>query len=167
MTHFPDPEQTWTLGELVVEIARQLERIGTSVSDARVSDAPDARVVRYYQGLGLVDRPLRYEGRRAIYGWRHLVQALATKILQSQGYSLSQVQDAFQNQSFEALENAVRQAMGAPSSSATTPPEPAAPVELRAFALAPGVQLTLDPRLVPDPDGLARQFATLVKGALS
>ncbi len=162
MTHFPDPEQTWTLGELVVEIARQLGRIGTSVSDARVSDAPDARAVRYYQGLGLVDRPLRYDGRKAIYGWRHLVQVLATKLLQSQGYSLAQIQDAFGNQPFDALERAVREAMGAP-----TPAPTEVPAELKAYAVAPGVQLTLDPRLVPDPEGLARQIATLVQGALS
>ena len=164
MTHSIDPQQTWTLGELVVEIARQLDRIGASVSDARVSGAPDARAVRYYQGLGLVERPLRYEGRRAIYGWRHLVQALATKLLQSQGYSLAQIQDAFQAQSFETLERAVLEAMGAP---APVVPPPAALAELRTFELAAGVHLTLDPRLVSDPDGLARRIATLVQGALA
>ncbi|MEZ4317676.1 MAG: MerR family transcriptional regulator [Myxococcota bacterium] len=158
----PDRTRTFTLGELVVESARRLAHIGASVSDERVSDAPDARGVRYYQGLGLVDRPLRYEGRQAIYGWPHLVQVLAVKILQSQGYSLAQVQQAFAAQPFAALEAAVLEAMGARA------PEPRGDLpHLVTYELAPGVQLTLDPRTVADPEGLARQIHHLVKGVLS
>ncbi|MCB9673909.1 MAG: MerR family transcriptional regulator [Alphaproteobacteria bacterium] len=162
----PDRTRTYTLGELVVESARLLRQIGTSVSDERVSDAPDARAVRYYQGLGLIDRPLRYDGRMAIYGWSHLCRILAVKILQSQGYSLTQIQAAFSAQPASAIEAAVLQALGAHGSPAATPAEPAAPARLHTFELAPGVQLTIDPRVVADPEGLARRIHQLVQGAL-
>ncbi len=47
--------------------------------DQRVRAVPDARTVRYYQSIGLVDRPER-EGREAVYRWRHLLQVVAVKL---------------------------------------------------------------------------------------
>ena len=57
----------------------------------RVREVPDARVIRYYGTLGLVDRPL-LEGRTALYGPRHLEQIVAIKRLQADGHPLSEVQ---------------------------------------------------------------------------
>ncbi len=71
--------------------------------DQRIRALPDARTVRYYQTIGLVDRPER-EGREAVYGWRHLLQVVAVKRLQLRGEPLVRIQAALVGVSTEALE---------------------------------------------------------------
>ncbi len=162
----PPPTAEHTLASLVAA-ARALLLAGGHRSpaspsgDERVSSFPDARTIRYYQSLGILDRPLRHDGREAVYGQRHLLQAVATKLLQAEGYSLAQVQRSLLGRTTEALEAAVREALGdaplpavAPTVSMT--PEPV-PTHLRALVtreVAPGVIVTLDPRLVSDPDSV-------------
>ncbi|MES2640772.1 MAG: MerR family transcriptional regulator [Myxococcota bacterium] len=148
------------LAALVAAAGEILAATGSAVGDERVSSAPDARTIRYYQSLGVLDRPLRHEGREVVYGYRHLLQAVATKLLQAEGYTLAQVQRALLGSTTEALERAVADALGdgAPRSQAAppAPPAPAAP-DLRSLLtreVAPGVIVTLDPRLVSDPDSL-------------
>lgn len=152
----PDRTTTWTLDALVDEAARLIDAAGVHLSDGRVASAPDARSIRYYQSLGLVDRPVRYDGRAAIYGWRSLVQAVAIKLMQGEGHSLAQIQQALASRPFEALEQAVLSAFDAPDAA------PAPPPELRTWQLAPGVLLTVDPSLVPDAEGLARRVQQLL-----
>lgn len=152
----PDRTTSFTLEELVERAADLVARIGVAVPDARVSEAPDGRAIRYYQSLGLVDRPAAYDGRRALYGWRSLIQAVAVKLLQSQGRSLAQIQAAFSARPFEQLEAAVLEALGEAPARAQLPPEPA-PVALRTWQIAPGVVLSVDPNVVADPEGLARR----------
>lgn len=113
-------------------------------ADKRVAAVPDARTVRYYQTLGVVDRPLRYEGRQAVYGTRHLLQVVATKLLQARGESLAHVQQALSGASTDRLEAAVRAELGV----APAPPPQARP--LVSAEIAPGVFVTLDPSRVPD-----------------
>ncbi len=126
--------------------------------DDRVRAAPDERTLRFYQTLGVIDRPLGYDGRVARYGFRHVLQAVAAKALQGAGYSLSQVQVALSGATTVSLEQAVREALGA-SPPTAPPPLPPPPASLRAFALAPGVTLTVDVTQVTDPDALARALA--------
>ncbi len=59
--------------------------------DHRVSAKPDARTIRYYTTLGLLDRPT-IRGRQAIYGRRHLLQLLAIKSLQLTALPLAEIQ---------------------------------------------------------------------------
>lgn len=155
----------------LVEAARELlAAAGRAVGDERVSSAPDARTIRYYQSLGLLDRPLRHEGREVVYGYRHLLQAVATKLLQAEGYTLAQVQRALVGSTTDALERAVGEALGSAAASDSPRPGPAWSVppsvpppvaampsapDLRALLtreVAPGVLVTLDPRVVTDPD---------------
>ena len=58
-----------SLEALSSEVAVQLAELGLlgAAPDARVSAAPDARTVRYYTTLGLLDRP-KIENRQARYG---------------------------------------------------------------------------------------------------
>src|SRR5204863_9327430 len=79
--------------ELSHRVAGELADRGLlgAASDARVSAAPDARTVRYYTTLGLLDRP-RIEGRQARYGERHLLQLLAIKALQALDFPLAEIQ---------------------------------------------------------------------------
>jgi DNA-binding transcriptional MerR regulator len=59
--------------------------------DNRISAAPDARTIRYYTSLQLLDRP-KIVGRQAFYGERHLLQLLAIKALQAMSLPLSEIQ---------------------------------------------------------------------------
>src|ERR1700693_4794234 len=81
------------LEQLSSRVAEELGGRGLlgAAPDARVSPAPDARTVRYYTTLGLIDRP-RIEGRQAQYAERHLLQLLAIKALQALELPLAQIQ---------------------------------------------------------------------------
>ena len=83
----------WRLDELVQRSRRLLALLpGGEGSSRRVRWHPDARLVRYYTTLGLLDRPAELRGRTAYYRDRHLLQLLAIKTLQARGLSLQTVQ---------------------------------------------------------------------------
>lgn len=82
----------WTLEELTARVAAALD--GTAYAGApngRVRDVPDARAIRWYATIGLVDRPTM-RGRTALYGPRHLAQLVAIKRRQSQGRRIADIQ---------------------------------------------------------------------------
>ena len=162
LDHLRDRE--WTLSSLVAVLSPLVAAL-PGTADERVNGVIDERTLRYYQSSGIVDRPLRYDGRAAIYGFRHLLQALATKALQAQGLSLAQVQAALAGVSSAELHDAVGRAMGhvPPHRSAPVDPNIAArvavplslaPRALLSAELAPGVTVTIDPARVADPEQL-------------
>jgi DNA-binding transcriptional MerR regulator len=154
-----------TLEELVATAARLLRRLDVRPGDGRVSQAPDARGVRYYQGIGVVDRPLRYDGRRAIYGFRHLLQLLAVKRFQQEGHPLHLIQQSLAGCPTAVLERALATVLSglalspepatSPAAPAASAPQPSksapATAPLVAARLAPGVTITIDPAVVSDP----------------
>lgn len=150
----------WDLEGVCLQAADVLAVTGAGASDARVRDVPDARTVRYYQSIGLLDRPVRYDGRKAIYAYRHLLQMVCVKLLQAQGLSLAQVQQALAVATTAQLERAVAEALAGRAPAAPTPmptpptppTQPAAPWQTR--ELAPGVLVTIDLQRHPDPEAL-------------
>lgn len=83
----------WRLKELVDASRSLLERLGEPEGESkRVRWVPNARLVRYYTTLGLLDRPSEMRGRTAFYGERHLLQILAVKAEQARGRSLEEIQ---------------------------------------------------------------------------
>jgi hypothetical protein len=76
--------------------------------------------------MGVIDRPVRYDGRRAIYGYRHLLQLLCVKKLQQEGHPLQLIQRTLAGRSTAALERALRQTEGETSGTAIRPPGPSA-----------------------------------------
>jgi DNA-binding transcriptional MerR regulator len=60
--------------------------------NGQVRPIPDARSIRYYTTLGLVDRPAAMDGRTALYGAQHVRQLVAIKRLQAEGLSLAEIQ---------------------------------------------------------------------------
>lgn len=134
-----------------------------NVRDLRVQSSPDARNVRFYQTTGLLARPLRYDGRVARYGVRHLLQLIAIRALQAQGMSLSQVQVAFTGISDIELQQIIANAIGAkwPDRTRTTAPTSrpnahastaVASSALVAVEIAPGVIVTIDSTVCADVD---------------
>ncbi len=135
----------FSLEQLSSEVAEELARRGLlgAAPDARVSAAPDARTVRYYTTLGLLDRP-RIENRQARYGERHLLQLLAIKALQSLELPLAQIQQALYARSDTELRQLVDTL---PKPDKTAPPLPA--LMLREIVLEPGLRLVAEEGFAP------------------
>jgi DNA-binding transcriptional MerR regulator len=95
-----------SLEALSAEVASRLDEIGLTDAqqDHRVSAVPDARTIRYYTTLGLLDRP-KMEGRQARYGNRHVLQLLAIKALQGAALPLSEIQARLYGRSDQELES--------------------------------------------------------------
>lgn len=55
------------------------------ISDQRIKEELTPRLVRHYTSQGTLDEPLK-EGREARYTYRHLLQLLALRRLQAEGY---------------------------------------------------------------------------------
>ena len=85
-------ESLWTIDELAAKATVELSRSGVGQQSRRVAAIPNLRTVRFYTTHGLLDRPLAFRGRTALYGRRHLLQLVAIKVLQARGLSLVEVQ---------------------------------------------------------------------------
>ena len=147
----------FSLDDLVEAAAGLLRRLRVRAEDGRVSDLPDARTVRYYQTLGLIAKPVRYNGRNAVYSYRHLLQLLCVKRLQEEGHPLAMVQNALAGKTLTDLESSL-----ATVASQTSPPGPSAlpaPQALVASEVRPGILVIIDPRLVANPQSALERIA--------
>lgn len=81
----------WSLDELETHVAAALEQAGVGPLNGQIAEVPNARTIRYYTTIGLLDRP-RQAGRTALYGRRHLEQVVAIKRLQAKGLPLADIQ---------------------------------------------------------------------------
>ena len=80
----------WTLAELVGRAGRALADV--RAPNGRVTGLPDARMIRWYSTIGIVDKPSGFRGRTALYGQRHLLQLVAIKRMQADGRPLAEIQ---------------------------------------------------------------------------
>jgi len=88
---------SWTIAELAELAAAALtagdqQGQGPARVNGRVRDVPNERLIRWYVTVGLVDPPLSRRGRVAWYGPRHLLQLVAIKRRQAEGWSLAEIQ---------------------------------------------------------------------------
>lgn len=168
------PEDRELDAEALVDFARRCDARLPHAADGRVARALDLRGLRYYQTLGLLPRPARYDGRRAIYDRSHVVTLVCIRTLQARGMTLAQVQQALAATSPALREAAALEALGlAPGTPVDAGHPPHAlppgtshvsdvPRPLHAYALRPGVTLTIDPAVVVDPAALAAAVAVAV-----
>jgi DNA-binding transcriptional MerR regulator len=152
-------ETTYSLEELSAEVARLLGvlgLIGAAYPDLRVSTAPDARTVRYYGTLGLLDRP-RIESRQARYGKRHVLQLLSIKALQAMDMPLAEIQQRLYARSDSELE----MLLGSLKVEQTEPQPPA--LKLRELVVEPGLRLVVEEGWTPrDPAALEEKLRAAV-----
>ncbi|MCE9584119.1 MAG: MerR family transcriptional regulator [Planctomycetes bacterium] len=155
------PTDNLTLDDLCQDATRLLQKNGLldAQKDGRVTDAPDPRTVRYYQGLNLVDRP-RILDREARYGWKQVLQVLAIKALQHIGLPLAQIQNRLIGRSEAELEAVLR--------GVTERPQPRHPavksVTWKEIVIEPGLRLMVEEgwSFATDPDAtVARLRAVL------
>lgn len=136
----------WTIAELGAAVERALAIDYDGARNGQVRDVPDARTIRYYASLGLVDPPAEMRGRTALYSRRHLLQVVAVKRLQAAGKALVEVQQQLVGLSDKALEPIARLPAGidgaAADESAKAAPRP-----------APGAFWTTPPAPVAAPSG--------------
>ena len=92
-----------TLPDLVAAVPALLVGVYEGVRNGRVRDLPDVRTIRWYQTLGLLDRPTESRGRAGLYGRRHLLQIAAIKKLQAAGFTLEQIQGSLAGRTDEEL----------------------------------------------------------------
>lgn len=97
-----------TLGALSAVLGQVLGTDYEGVRSGRVRDLPDARTIRWYQTLGMVDRPAAFRGRTALYGRRHVLQLAAIKRLQAGGVPLADIQRALAGRTDAELARAAR-----------------------------------------------------------
>lgn len=95
-----------TLGEILPGIAGTQER-------HKVTDVPTLRTLRFYVAQGLLDKPLAYEHRAALYGYRHLLQVVVIKCLQANHIPIRKIREVLQGLSNEELEQLVDLPTGA------------------------------------------------------
>lgn len=81
-----------TLVELVSAASAAIEQ-WPEPENGQVRAVPDERTLRWYTTIGLLDRPLSWRGRTALYGERHLLQVLAIKRLQLSGHPVALIQE--------------------------------------------------------------------------
>jgi DNA-binding transcriptional MerR regulator len=100
-----DESLSLSLEEVAREVGRLLEQYALlgAQQDNRVAPVPDARTIRYYTTLGLVDRP-GIDGRQARYNRRHLLQLVAIKALQAINLPLAEIQSRLYGRSDAELE---------------------------------------------------------------
>lgn len=104
-------DQEFSLEELVAAARSTLAPLMPALADGRVAEYPDSRTIRYYQTIGIVHKPSRYEGRNAVYGYQHLLQVVTVKLLQSRGLSLAQIQRALLTSTTADLESVLHDAL--------------------------------------------------------
>jgi DNA-binding transcriptional MerR regulator len=89
--------------ELVDHSARLIPMFVGKQIRYKVSDLPDKRTIRYYVQRGLIDRPVRVR-RNAVFSYRHLLQVLVIKKLQSDYIPLRRIEEITRASSERELE---------------------------------------------------------------
>ena len=135
----PSPPAVLTLPEVVGSIPAILSRDYDGVRNGRVRDLPDVRTIRWYQSLGVLDRPTEFRGRAALYGRRHLLQIAVIKKLQASGLSLEEIQGGLPGRTDAELARALGMRL------AEVDAVIAARVAARTAAAASGLEAALQP----------------------
>lgn len=90
--------------QFIAILREQIPQVAPSQTKYRVTEIPSERTIRFYTANSLVDKPVAREGTHARYGYRHLLQVLAIKYLQSQYLPLVKVRSLVENISNRDLE---------------------------------------------------------------
>jgi DNA-binding transcriptional MerR regulator len=143
--------ERWTIGEIRNLAAAALAVDYNAPGNRQISAIPDARTIRYYGTLGLVDKPAEMRARTAYYGRRHLLQIVAIKRLQAEGLSLAKVQGQLSGLSDKKLESIARLPDDLSASAEELPAEaapsesPAAGARSEGFWRVPGADASVSP----------------------
>ncbi|MGQ9688329.1 MAG: MerR family transcriptional regulator [Desulfobaccales bacterium] len=100
----------------LVDIANHLiSQVVPEQPSDRVSETLNERTLRYYITEGLIDRPLGKKGTAALYGFRHLLQILAVKLLQGSYLPIRRIREVLADKSNEELVMIVAEGLKEPA----------------------------------------------------
>lgn len=156
----------FTLGSLLAAAGGILPDLVGRQTRYKVTEMPTERTIRYYLSHRLLDRPLGRKGTASIFGYRHLLQVLVIKYLQSQYLPLKKigsVMGGLSNRELEQLlpEGQAGRAPRKPPFAGMIPPDGMPPLSASAlpgeqrwrhFTVAPGVEMHLRDDLAPPRD---------------
>lgn len=97
-------ESSFTMPQFIAILLEQLPQVAPTQTKYRVTEKPSERTIRFYTANKLVDKPMAREGAKARYGYRHLLQVMAIKYLQSQYLPLVKIRSLVENISNRDLE---------------------------------------------------------------
>ena len=97
-------ETSFTMPRLLEILKEQIPQVAPSQTKYKVTDMPTARTIRFYTANSLVDKPVSRKGVNALYGYRHLLQILSIKYLQSQYLPLLKIKSLVENADNRELE---------------------------------------------------------------
>ena len=97
-------ESSFTLSKLVAILEEQIPLVVPKQTKYRVTEVPTERTIRFYTANGLVDKPIGRDGVTSLYGYRHLLQILAVKYLQSHYLPLVKIRSLVENTGNRDLE---------------------------------------------------------------
>ncbi len=80
----------------------------------RVAETLTERTLRFYISAGLIDRPLGKEGTAALYGYRHLLQILAIKLLQGSFLPIRRIKEILGGRTNEEMEMLLAEGLEGP-----------------------------------------------------
>ena len=159
----PAPLYDLSLEDVVGQVEETLQWLGIDgrTVDNRVAPVPDARTVRYYTTLGLVDRP-RIVDREARYGPRHVLQLAAIKRLQAEGARLADVQRRLYGRSDAELRALL--AMPTAAMASRNVVLDSEPIVWREVPIAPGLKIVAQADW--SADGTKEELVQRVRAAL-
>lgn len=92
------------VAELAGEATRILTESGLAQERGTVSEVPDERTIRYYLTEGLVPPAEEKQGTASVFVYRHLLQLLVVKKLQSQHLPIRKIRDLVEGRTERELE---------------------------------------------------------------
>ena len=109
-----------SLSELAERVNAWCAEHRIAPANGQASEELTVRTLRYYRTVGLLDAPLAGKGKA--YGRRHFLQAVAVRILQSQGQPLNRIQSLLFGRSDGDLETIAQHATEWAGSAPSPPP---------------------------------------------
>jgi DNA-binding transcriptional MerR regulator len=89
---------------LASEAAKILSGSGLAQGRGTVTEVPDERTVRYYLAEGLVSPAVEKQGTASVFGYRHLLELLVVKKLQSEHLPIRKIRDLVGGRTEQELE---------------------------------------------------------------
>lgn len=165
----------WSEGVGLHELVDWINGVAKRFRPAEIDDSTRAsqelteRSFRHYQTLGCIDKPER-AGRKAVYGFRHYLQALVLRKLTWEGMPSSQITSLMEGRSNEDLKSLLFEGVEiAPVKQVPTDAKPAArgPEAWIRVELVQGLEIHMGESLgslsAKEINKLTRQFKSLLE----
>jgi DNA-binding transcriptional MerR regulator len=102
-------ERSYSVGELANVVNEWCGQRDIAPLDSRSGAEVSVRNIRYYQSLGLVDRPVSADGRG--FAEKHRLQLIAIRILQAKGLPLAHIHSLLYGRTEQELREVERRGL--------------------------------------------------------